>query len=178
MSTSLKRLLAASLVLGPTTGFLAGRLTAPDTGDGPVLRELAQQRALLEEHLARAEAPPPEVRCAVAAPTGSTVDAQWLRTELAQVLREELALHAGAPDAAPRPPPSSEPPARSLTAHQDGLQVVDRAISARRWTTEDAAALRRVLPDMTASQRTEVIRHLLTTLNSNTLEVQTQGPPF
>ncbi|HYH96186.1 hypothetical protein [Hyalangium sp.] len=69
MSTRLKRLLAASLVLGPTAGFLAGRLTDPDTEDRPVLHELARQRALLEEHLARAEAPPPEVRCAVASPT-------------------------------------------------------------------------------------------------------------
>jgi hypothetical protein len=106
------------------------------------------------------------------------VDASWLRAELTQVLREELALHTGAPDAEPRPRPPSEPPARSLAALQEGHQVVDRAISARRWTAEDAAALRRVLADMTALQRTEVTRRLLTTLNSNTLEVQTQGPPF
>ncbi|WP_375772844.1 hypothetical protein NR798_18800 [Archangium gephyra] len=178
MSTPLKRLLVASLILGPTAGFVAGRLTAPDTGDGPVLRELAQQRALLEEHLARAEAPPPEIRCAVAAPTGGTVDAQWLRTELARVLREELAPHTGAPDAAPRAPPASEPPAQSLAAHQEGLQVVERALSARRWTPEDAAALRQELPHMTASQRAEVIRRLLTALNTQTIDVQTRGPPY
>ncbi|KFA90646.1 hypothetical protein [Archangium violaceum] len=180
MSTPLKRLLAASLILGPATGFFVGRLTAPDTGDRPLLLELARQRALLEEHLARAEAPPPEVRCAVVSPSGGTVDAQWPRAELVQVLRDELARahHTEAPDTAPRPPPPSEPPARSLAAHQEGHQMVDRAISARRWTTEDAAALRWVLADMTAPQRAEVIRRLLATLNSNTLDVQTQGPPF
>ncbi len=66
MSTSLKPLMAALLVLAPLTGFVAGRWSAPSPAMelGPVLHELASQRALLEGHLVRRSREDARVRCA------------------------------------------------------------------------------------------------------------------
>jgi hypothetical protein len=171
MSNPVKLLLAATLVLGGFLGgFVTGRGTAPALGQQEVLRELERQLRPLEEHLAR---PPPEVRCAVA----PTVDTTWLRAELARAVREELALHR--PDASvPEQQPPPEPPPQSGPALQQAHRVIDEALRARRWTEEDARAFRRSLADLTDAQRDEVLRRFSATLNSNTLDVQTQGLPF
>ncbi len=176
MSTQVKLLLSATLLLSGTFGFLLGRGTAPaSSGQEAVLRELAGLRTRLDTHLAR-ERPlgaPPEVHCAVA----PGVDAAALKAELVKVLREELGTRAqGEPAPEPRPPPA--PPLQAVAAHQQGLRVLDEATRARRWTEEDARSLRRAMVDMTDTQRAEVVRRLVTTLNSNTLDVQTRGMPF
>ncbi|WP_075011472.1 hypothetical protein [Stigmatella aurantiaca] len=59
-----------------------------------------------------------------------------------------------------------------------GLNGYEDATRARRWSDEDALSLRRTLVDMTPAQRQEVIRRLITTFNSNTLDVQTRGASF
>ncbi|MFY2558929.1 hypothetical protein ACN469_14970 [Corallococcus terminator] len=180
MSSRMKLLLTASLCLGPLVGFVAGRVTAPSSADtSPVLEELARQRALLESVLEAARAPPFQMRQASAPPTGSTVDAVWLRAELAQILREELGNRApSGPEDAQKQPPVAEATPQNLAAFQEGTQVIDNAIAARRWTEEDATALRGALGAMTPAQRDEVIRRLVVTLNTNTLEVRTRGSPF
>lgn len=180
MSSRMKLLLTASLCLGPIAGFVAGRVTAPSSADtGPVLEELARQRALLESVLEAARAPPFQMRQASAPPTGSTVDAAWLRAELAQVLREELGNRAlqEPEDSKKRPSPPEATP-QNLAAFQEGSKVIDNAIAARRWTEEDATLLRKALGTMTPAQQDEVIQRLVITLNTNTLEVRTIGAPF
>ncbi|MFP2909044.1 hypothetical protein ACLESD_29180 [Pyxidicoccus sp. 3LFB2] len=179
MSTPLKLLMAALLVLGPLSGFLLGRSTAPALGDGPVLRELAHQRALLEEHLARDVRAPAEVRCAVAASPPASGDTAHLKTELVQAVRDELALRPGehVPDAGPRAP-APEPSAQSLAALQESHQVIDNAARVRRWTNEDRQTLRRALGEMTPDQRVEVMRRLTTSLNGKVIDLQTQGAPL
>ncbi|NVJ27048.1 MULTISPECIES: hypothetical protein [Myxococcus] len=180
MSSRMKLLLTTSLCLGPLTGFIAGRATAPNSADtGPVLEELARQRALLQSVLEATRAPSLQMRHASAPPTGSTVDAAWLRAELAQVLREELGNRAPTePEDAQKKPPAPEPTPQNLAAFQEGTRVIDKAIAARRWTEEDASSLRKELGAMTPAQRDEVIQRLVVTLNTNTLEVRTMGAPF
>lgn len=179
-SSRMKLLLATSLCLGPLVGFIAGQATAPSSADtGPVLEELARQRALLESVLEATRAPSLQMRHASAPPTGSTVDAAWLRAELAQILREELGNRAEDERAdARKKPPAPEPTPQNLAAFQEGSKVIDNAIAARRWTEADAAALRGALGTMTPAQQDEVIQRLMVTLNTNTLEVRTLGAPF
>src|SRR5689334_22301862 len=93
MSAALKLLLATLLVMGPFTGFFMGRWTAPATGNGPVLEELARQRVLLEGRLAAREVRvPSEVRCAVGTSALDSGDMARLKTELVQAVRDELAI--------------------------------------------------------------------------------------
>jgi hypothetical protein len=176
MSTQMK-LWVAMLVLGPIAGFLVGRQTAP-AADTSVLREFERQRALLEKLVAQAPTPPPEVQRAVAASPASAEDLARLRSELTQVLREELAQRASPPEATPPPIARAEPSPRNLEAHQQGHQLIDAATRARRWTDEDAQAFRLVLGDMTEAQREDVLRRLVTTINGRTLDIQTRGAPF
>lgn len=178
MSTQMK-LWVAMLVLGPIAGFLVGRQTAPaPAADTSVLRELERQRALLEKLVAQAPSPPPEVPRAVAASPASAEDLARLRSELTQVIREELAQRAAPPEATSSPVVRAEPSSRNIDAHQKGHQLIDAATRARRWTDEDAQALRLALGDMTETQREEIVRRLITTLNGGTLAVQTRGPPL
>ena len=175
---SWKPLLAMLLVVGPPAGFALGRWTAPDAGDGPVLRELARQRVLLEER--RAPAPSPsDVRCATPAPALASADLERLRSEVARAVREQLDLRpeARASDVDSRASPP-EPTAQNLAALQEGHQLIDHVAQTLRWTPEDRQTLRRVLNDMTFEQREEVMRRLVTTLNGKKLDLRTQGTPF
>ncbi|AKF84590.1 hypothetical protein SAMN05443572_10172 [Myxococcus fulvus] len=172
MAPWMKALLIASLCLGPVLGFLAGRATqAPASTDlEPILRELAAQRALLVSLQTAQQGP------SARAPSGDNLDTAWLRSEIAQAVREALE-DSTPPEAAPKTPPP-EPSPQALAALQEGHRVIDNAVAARRWTDEDARALRSTLSTMTASQQDEVLRRLVTTLNTNTLEVRTHGAPF
>ncbi|MCP3063204.1 hypothetical protein LXT21_30950 [Myxococcus sp. K38C18041901] len=148
-----KPLLALLLLGTSATAFLAGRQTAPDT-NARILQELASQRAVLDTLLSRTSTP--DTRCAIAA--------------------------SGAPVAAtPSTPPAaapSEPSAENLAAAQEGQRLIDAALRVKRWTSQDAQAFRVALVDMTPDQRTEALRQLLTTINSQALQVQTGGMPF
>jgi len=165
---------AATLVLVGVSSFLAGRQTG-STRDDAVLRELQQVRSRLDALATRDAAtarPAP-----AAAPT--TVDTSRLSAELAQVLRDELARAPLTARPAPTPAPAPvEPTPQATRAHQQARQLLDDAARARRWTTEDALAFRRALVDMTPAQRDEAIRWLVTAINSQSLDVQTQGSPF
>jgi hypothetical protein len=175
MQMQVKVLLGAALVLASGLGFVTGRVTSEPSGQDEVLRELHRQRELLEEHLSRQEAGPPLMRCAT---DSGAVDAAGLRAEVARTVREELKA-AGVERAVPREEATPPPPSpRSVVAHQDGLRLIDEATRARRWREEDAATLRRLLIDMTPTQRQEVIRRLSTTINAGGLDVQVVGPPF
>ncbi|AKF84589.1 hypothetical protein MFUL124B02_01250 [Myxococcus fulvus 124B02] len=70
------------------------------------------------------------------------------------------------------------PPAENLAAAREGQRLVEAELRVKRWTSEDAQAFRTALVDMTPDQRTEALRRLLTTINSQALSVQTGGAPF
>ncbi|MCE9668700.1 hypothetical protein LY474_12825 [Myxococcus stipitatus] len=164
---------AATLVLVGVSSFLAGRQTG-SLRDDAVLRELEQVRSRLDTLATR---DPVTARPDPA--TAPTVDTTRLSAELAQVLREELARASVTARPAPTPAPApAEPTPQATRAHQQARQLLDDAVRARRWTTEDALAFRRALVDMTPTQRDEVIRRLVTSINSQSLDVQTQGAPF
>ena len=175
MRMRMKVLLGAALALAGGLGFVAGRETSAPPGQEEVLRELHHQRELLAELLSRPEAGPPPTRCAAAS---GGVDAEWLRSEVARAVREELKA-AGLERPEPREEPAPAPPAPgSVAAHQEGLRLIEEATHTRRWREEDAHAMGRLLADMTPAQRQEVIRRLTTTLNAGGIDVQVVGSPF
>lgn len=181
LQTSVKRALlalVATLALGVALGLALGRAaSSPASGYEEVLSALEGQHALLETLPARlaAQAGSQQVQCAVAAPSGTGVDATALRAELAQ-LREELAQARGEPPKAPEPP--LEPPPQALAAQQQGRQLIEDATRSGLWKTEDAQALRQLLITMNDAQRQDVIQRLIMQLNAGKLKSQAQGPIF
>ncbi|WP_157757479.1 hypothetical protein [Corallococcus macrosporus] len=162
------------LVIVPLSAFLAGRHAAPDA-NAHVLEELEHQRGMLET-LVKQTALPSNAPCGPPPPPAS-VDVALLRAELALALREALSLsHTSArTDSAEA---SEEAPLQSLSAVEETHRLLDAALRARRWTVGDAQAFRESLGIMPPDQRNEAIRRLITTINSQELEVQTGAAPF
>jgi len=67
---------------------------------------------------------------------------------------------------------------RAAAAAARGHAVVDAARQAGRWTRDDAAALRAVLPAMTERQRQAVLDALLPAFNRGELKPDYVGPTF
>jgi hypothetical protein len=175
MPSQVRLFQGAILVLVGASGFAAGRGMVP-SGEDAVLKELARLRDVVEAQNAPASAPP-QVRCAVAPSASAPVDMAALRSEVAQVLREELASRAGS---APKPEPwaSPSPPPQAVAAHQEALRLIDEASRTRQWREQDALAARQLLTQMTDSQRKEVVRRISATLNAGGIDVQVHGPPY
>ncbi|NVI98488.1 hypothetical protein HV824_10170 [Myxococcus sp. AM009] len=162
------------LVTGPLAAFLAGWHAAPDA-NAQVLQELEHQSGMLES-LVKQTALPSNAPCGPPPPPAS-VDVALLRAELALALREALPpSHASARADAAEAPEEASP--QSLSAVQEIHRLIDAAIRARRWTVEDAQAFRESLGIMPPAHRNDAIRRLITTINSQALEVQTEGAPF
>lgn len=92
------------------------------------------------------------------------------------------ALQAQAPNAAPQQAPvPQEPPApdtRNAEAWARGNEVVERALSARRWGDAQARELAASMPRLTQQQQLDLYRRLSMAINEGQLKVETQGPPF
>jgi hypothetical protein len=132
-------------------------------------------------------APPPANRAEAAMPaatvamrpvtisTSGRVDEAALRGVVRDVLREEL--RSAQPAAAPAPP-SPLPTAASVDAHDKGLELVQSARARRHWTSDDVAAMRHLLPQLTQEQREEVFHTLLPAFNRGEIAVDVHGLPF
>ncbi|RKG60910.1 hypothetical protein D7X30_08365 [Corallococcus sp. AB011P] len=92
------------------------------------------------------------------------------------------ALQAQAPHAPPREDPApQEPPApdtRNAEAWARGNEVVERALSARRWGDAQARELAASVPSLTQQQQLNLLRRLSVAINEGQLKVETLGPPF
>ena len=102
-----------------------------------------------------------------------------LRAELASLQRAPVPPSTAtvvAPPPAPRPDPAPRPP--SARALADGHSLIDEALGRRRWSTDDAAALRRLLPALDPDARTELFAQLFPAINDGRLELATGGAPF
>ncbi|GMU00559.1 hypothetical protein KH5H1_46790 [Corallococcus caeni] len=92
------------------------------------------------------------------------------------------ALQAHASSAAPRDTPAPrEPPApnaRNAEAWARGNEVVDRALSDRRWGEAQARELAASVPLLTQQQQLDLLRRLSVAINEGQLKVETRGPLF
>ncbi|NOK31878.1 hypothetical protein HMI49_01510 [Corallococcus exercitus] len=79
-------------------------------------------------------------------------------------------------DPAPREPPV--PNARNAEAWARGNEVVDRALSARRWGEAQARELAASVPSLTPQQQVDLLRRLSVAINEGQLKVETRGPLF
>jgi hypothetical protein len=114
-----------------------------------------------------------------------TVNDSALRQDIARVLRDELRSvlasanaeveHARREEAA-RQEMLNSPENRE--AYHGALDLVQFALATKRWTEDDAQALRAALTHLTQEQAAEVFERLIPAINRGELAVDTDGPPF
>ncbi len=100
--------------------------------------------------------------------------------ELRALLREELVRHDAVARAAARvDSPESAPPSPASLAHAQRAQsLVEVAAARRRWTDDDARALRAELGTLSQDQRADLLRRFATAANEGGMKIETVGPPF
>ncbi|RKG83186.1 hypothetical protein D7W79_00660 [Corallococcus exercitus] len=70
------------------------------------------------------------------------------------------------------------PDARNAAAWARGNEMVDRALSARRWGDAQARELAASVPSLTPQQQVDLLRRLSVAINEGQLKVETRGPLF
>jgi hypothetical protein len=73
---------------------------------------------------------------------------------------------------------AARPSDDELEAQADGERLVDEALSAGRWTDEEARTFREVSSRMNGEHIADLVARLSTALDRNELDVSTSGPPF
>ncbi|WP_375756287.1 hypothetical protein [Corallococcus exercitus] len=108
-----------------------------------------------------------------------------LDARLEQAVTRALQAQAQAQASGPGPQdddrPSQEPPvpeAQNAAAWARGNEVVDRALSGRKWGEAQARELSASVPSLTMQQREDLLRRLIMAINQGQLKVDTRGPLF
>ncbi|MFY0527048.1 hypothetical protein ACN28I_29210 [Archangium gephyra] len=160
-------------------GFWAGRASVPTPEADDALRQLVLAHDAQLAALRSQPPPPPQGTCTTVA-TLSANDSASLRAELARLVREELHPEPRAPSAEPPPElPRAETPApEQLPLIQDTQRLVDSALSARRWTDQDAEAFRRLAPHLPDAQRRALMQQVVVAINEGRIQMETRGLPF
>ncbi len=113
---------------------------------------------------------PPAFTMPQPGPNGASAD------ELRAIVRAELR-QLQAETAAAKPPP--EAPFQETPQYATSVRVVDQAVAAGRWTTDDRSKLRQVLPSLGSAAMVKVIQRLVVAVNDGRLRVETNdGAPF
>lgn len=131
---------------------------------------------------AASAAPPSGAGAQLAAPTaspGSACPPLALAPATQSALAVEIASRVRAALDAPRAPePDAPATPEALAARSDAEELLDRALSARAWTEQDAVALRPLLPHLAGSDLDALMLALSRALNEGQLALLTEGPPF
>lgn len=108
-----------------------------------------------------------------------------LRQDIARILQDELRLalaetnseveHARFEDARLQDILNSP---ENREAYQGAQDLVQFALTTKRWTENDAQALRAALTHLTQEQAAEVFEQLIPAINRGELVVETNSPPF
>ena len=100
--------------------------------------------------------------------------------ELRALLREELVRH----DAVAQVPargdsPEIAPPSSVSVAHAERAQsLVEGGAARRRWTDDDARALRAEMGTLTQDQLADLLRRFAIAVNEGGMKIETAGSPF
>ncbi|MBN8229482.1 hypothetical protein JYK02_18385 [Corallococcus macrosporus] len=161
--------------------FVQGQRASASSQDLEARLERMEER--LDQLLAQRQGP-------VAALPGAPARAPELPADLDARLEQAVtrALQAQAAQVAPQGPgpqddgrPPQEPPvpeAQNAAAWAHTTDVVDRALSARRWGEAQARELSASAPSLTMQQREDLLRRLIMAINQGQLKVETRGPLF
>jgi hypothetical protein len=105
-----------------------------------------------------------------------------LRGDIRRILREELQLarqpepvQAAIAAAPATPPPES---AEAVVAAEQGHHIVDGALAAQRWGDQDVAAIRQILPQLSADDRDALLKQLMPAINTGRVKLETVGQIF
>jgi hypothetical protein len=166
-------LVIACLVTGAAGGVLVDRMvrhaTTPKGEELTDLKsELRRNRQVLEEVAATVRSR----ECTTASTTTTAMGApapsvkQAVMDALVERDEERELARAG----------NETPSGANLEAFQMGQQLLSDAIGRGRWTSSDEEELGRVTPDMTATQRAELMRNLSRAINQSKLVLDRQLP--
>jgi len=160
-----------TLLLGLSLGFAWGRGGAPTVDEGlrQAVKEQGERLDALPAVLRTVSQPS---RCAVAA-SSNAMEPLTLRREVSRAVRE--ALVGTERDPSPPPGPSESKPAASsqssLKARDEGMRLIDSALSTRRWSEAEEQQLSSLLSRMDRPHQEEVLSKLTTRINDGTLEM-------
>lgn len=168
-------------LLAALAGFGFAQAWTPNPVAEELMRRLDRQDARLEA-LARgletqAASPP------VAPGTMVGMDLSGLRGELRELLREELrtamasVADSPAPEKAPAPPPPPPTP-ENVAAFEKVDRMVEASLVSGSWGRAQIQELRTLRGQMTDAQYMELVRKLLTAINSQQLRVEERGSPI
>lgn len=154
--------------------YRAGRASA--RGCSELADELREQRAALadiSDALARRPTSPPlaSTRCPVVPEAGSSLVA--LEEAVDRSVQKGLGRSAQAAELAREA--KTEPTVANLEAFARGEQLLEGALGAKTWTSEQALRLRGVLGGVTGAQAAELLRRLSAAINAGRLAVKTAG---
>ncbi|NOK17576.1 hypothetical protein [Corallococcus carmarthensis] len=148
--------------------FVQGQRASASAED--VQARLERMEGRLNQVLAQRQSPAVALPGAPALP--ADLDAR-MEQAVTRALQAQAANVAPREDTAPR-----EPHARNASAWSRGNEVVDRALSARRWGDEQARELSASMPSLTQQQQVDLLRRLSVAINEGQLKVETHGPLF
>ncbi|WP_163862523.1 hypothetical protein [Myxococcus eversor] len=168
-------------LLAALAGFGFAQALTPNPVDGELMRRLERQDARMEALARRLEtqvASPP-VAPGPRAMVG--MDLTGLRGELRELLREELRTAMASvadgpvPEKAPTPPP---PTSENVAAFEKVDRMVEDSLASGSWGRAQIQELRMLRGQMTDAQYMELVRKLLTAINSQQLRVEERGSPI
>jgi|GEM_PF-4002127 len=168
-------------LLTALAGFGFAQALTPNPVAEELLMRLERQDARLEALVRRMEtqAASPPVAPGPRATAG--MDLSGLRGELRELLREELrtavasADESPVPEKAPAPPP---PTPENVAAFEKVDRMVEGSIASGSWGRAQVQELRMLRGQMTDAQYMELVRKLLTAINSQQLRVEERGSPI
>jgi hypothetical protein len=134
-------------------------------------RQAKSQPVMVVEHAAERACLAPSV--AAIAPIA---DVGALRREIRDVLRQELRQFVAEGPHSDQPAAASVITRAQSDAHERALALLETASAQRRWSNEDAQALRQLMPEMTDEYRQDVLHRLVPALNSGKIASDARLP--
>ncbi|MCP3165619.1 hypothetical protein [Myxococcus qinghaiensis] len=169
-------------LLAALAGFGFAQALTPNPAAEELMMRLERQDARMEALARRLEtqAASPPVAPSPRATVG--MDLSALRGELRELLREELRTAIASVDdspvleKAPAPPPPPTP--ENVAAFEKVDRMVEDSLASGSWGRAQIQELRMLRRQMTDAQYMELVRKLLTAINSQQLRVEERGSPI
>jgi hypothetical protein len=169
-------------LVAAVAGFCLARWATPSLPAEELLRRLDRQEARLEALARRLESQPTASPPGVPGPrTVVGMDLSGMREELRQMLREELSavVSQDSDDARAEKKQAPAPlPPENAVAVEKVHRLLDDSLATGRWGDPQIQQLRALRGQLTDAQYHELLRKLVSALNSQQLRFEGSGPPM